>query len=252
MNRTRSLGVEQHPVLADGRVDHGHDQLVEDLGGARDDVDVAVRDRVVGPGTDGDVLLVGVRCHGCGSGCPRSGVRRWWSASGRAARAGRTPTRRAPRPPAPAGAAPRAGLPARPPPGRAGRGRRDRIGARPPVRSGASASASARTSSASAPSASTFARSARCGGRRGLDERGARGAARERLEPERARAGEQVEHARRPRRGRPGSRTAPRGRGPRSGASPRPPAPAGGGRRSGPRSRARDGHAGIGSSASAP
>ena len=41
--------------------------------GARDDVDVAVRDRVVGARADGDA---GVRGHGCGSGCRRSGVRR--------------------------------------------------------------------------------------------------------------------------------------------------------------------------------
>ena len=54
-----------------------------------------------------------------------------------------------------------------------------------------------------------------------LDEHGARGAARERLDAERAGAGEQVEHAR-ARRARRASRTAPRARGRRSGACPRP------------------------------
>ena len=95
----------------------------------RDDVEVAVGDRVVGAGADGDAVLV--RCHGCGSGCRRSGVRRWWagsSSSGRPAVAlghdhappgastgGSSLRQRRPR------AARRAG--------RAGRGRPDRIGA---------------------------------------------------------------------------------------------------------------------------
>src|SRR3712207_7304723 len=54
----------------------------------RSDVDVALRDRVVGPGAHGDVRAVGVRRHGGGSGCPRSGVRRSgsWSADRKSTR----------------------------------------------------------------------------------------------------------------------------------------------------------------------
>ena len=69
------------------------------------------------------------------------------------------------------------------------------------------------TSAASAPSAARFApRSPLMRRRRASTNVAARGAARERLEPERAGPGEQVEHARRRRAGR-GSRTAPRARG---------------------------------------
>ena len=67
---------EERSVLAYGGVVDGDDDLVEGLGGACDDVDVPVGDRVVGPGTDGDMWAGGIRRHGCGSGCLRSGVRR--------------------------------------------------------------------------------------------------------------------------------------------------------------------------------
>ena len=57
MNPTRSSAVEERLALAHGGVDDGHDQLVEHHAGARDDVEVAVRDRVVGPGADGDAVI---------------------------------------------------------------------------------------------------------------------------------------------------------------------------------------------------
>ena len=82
-----------------------------------------------------------------------------------------------------------------------------------PSRRRSHASASARTTRASAaPSASRFAWIAATARAVALDEDGARRAARQRLDAERARAGEQVEHAQRPRRRR-GSRRAPRARG---------------------------------------
>src|SRR4051812_7923644 len=53
------LDAEQRRVLADRRVDDGDDDLVELLGRAADDVQVAVGDRVVAARADGDALLVG-------------------------------------------------------------------------------------------------------------------------------------------------------------------------------------------------
>src|SRR4051794_21095142 len=57
--RQALLDVEDRLVLANGDVDDGHDDLVELRGGARDDVQVAVGDRVVAAGADSDALLVG-------------------------------------------------------------------------------------------------------------------------------------------------------------------------------------------------
>ncbi len=126
--RDALVGVEQRAGSCAPTVDDRDDDLVEQLGGAGDDVEVPVGDRVVAAGADGDA---GIRCHGCGSGCRRSGAR---SVSGkveaRAARAGRSRRPRAPpgastrrQRRAPARAAPRRGT--------GGRGRPDRMGARP-------------------------------------------------------------------------------------------------------------------------
>jgi len=54
MNATRSSRGNSVAVLAQRVVDDRDDHLVEELRRAGDDVDVAVRDRVVGPRTDGD------------------------------------------------------------------------------------------------------------------------------------------------------------------------------------------------------
>ena len=100
------LGGEQRLALAHGGVDDGDDQLVEHPRGAGDDVDVAVRDRVVRTGTDGDAR---VRGHRCESVCRRSGVRRGGAGRALAAPVCRSRPRPPPRAPARRGGPPTAG-----------------------------------------------------------------------------------------------------------------------------------------------
>ena len=173
-----------------------------------------LRDRVVGTGTDGDAR---VRGHRCGSVCRRSGVRRGGAGRARAAPVGRSRPRPPPRAPARRGGPPTAGARGAPPAGTGGRGRQDRIGRRCPMRRRGSAGRRSRRTSAAASSASRLALTARIAAAASSTNVTLSRAARERLEAERAGAGEQVEHPRAVDRGRPGSRTAPRAPGPRSG-----------------------------------
>src|SRR5829696_8343916 len=55
--RDALLDVEQRLALADRQVDHPDDDLIEDLRGPGDDIQVAVGDRVVGPGADGEAVV---------------------------------------------------------------------------------------------------------------------------------------------------------------------------------------------------
>ena len=227
------LDVEQRLALAHGRLTTATTTSSKMLGGARDHVEVAVGDRVVGAGADGDAV-VGVMRRGCGSGCRRSGVRAT-SGSGEVERRAAVALGDDAAAPAPArGAATRES--SRPSPGAlpVRRVEEDQIvcvaalacvaqRARAGIRS-------TRASAAPTPSASRFARTTRRGAGVALDEDGARGAARERLDAERARARRRGRgRARRP--AARASRTAPRGRGRPSAASPAPggrlqPAPA--------------------------
>ena len=196
MKPSRSSVVEERLALAHRMVDDADHDLVEQLRRARDDVEVAVGDRVVGAGTDGDA---GIRCHGggCGSGCRRSGARGRRADRDGAASGGRSRSRRVRRAPA------RRAEPAessRPSAGasRYGGSRRTRSYASP--RADASRSAAragpwtTRASSSPSPSASRLARMTSIARPSRSTSVAVCGPARERLDAQRARPGEQVEH----------------------------------------------------------
>ena len=63
MKPIRSSAPNSVLPLRAGRLTTADDDLVEQLGRAPDDVEVAVGDRVVGARAEGDAV---VRCHGCG------------------------------------------------------------------------------------------------------------------------------------------------------------------------------------------
>ena len=195
-NATRSSAVNSVAPLRTGRLTTATMTWSNIADGARDHVEVAVGDRVVGAGADRDSVIGG---HGCGSVCLRNGARAAAGGRARAARAGRSRRRRVP--------------PARGP----GQARADSsarralampvwgveedkivLTARAVRLQRAPRSAGDRSTRPRARARRGCARSPRSPPARESTNVALGGPARQRLDRQRARSGEQVEHPRRP------------------------------------------------------